>query len=62
MNREDVSREGLTGSKILQPLRLLIPSNNYALAKVESFAQIDIEKINGEMGTRIRGDFVEDCC
>lgn len=43
---KDVSREGLTREKLLQPLYLFKPSNNYAIAKVHKFVHIRIEDLN----------------
>jgi HAD superfamily phosphatase (TIGR01668 family) len=53
-NKNDVSREGLTWDKALQPARLLVSNLNYALVKVSEFTKINIEKINEEMGTNIK--------
>ena len=52
---EDISREGLTLQKLLQPFLLLYPANNKALAKVDDFSSLDIAEINRQFWLEIRG-------
>lgn len=56
---EDISREGLTTEKLLQPLYLLRPKNNQAIAKVQKFTQISIARINELLGTEYRGAILD---
>ncbi len=52
---KDKSREGLTGAKFLQPFRLFHPANTHAIAKVNAFQNISIQKINELLGLDIQG-------
>jgi len=52
---EDINREGLTWPKLLQPVRLLYPANNYACVKVRKFTDIVVQQINELFGIDIRG-------
>ncbi|MBA4336829.1 hypothetical protein C0416_03585 [bacterium] len=52
---QDISREGLTKEKLLQPLYLLKPSNNYAVAKVQKFVHMRIEDLNELLGKEYEG-------
>jgi uncharacterized protein len=52
---EDISREGLTGAKVRQLGRLFRPSQNYAIAKVRRFSEINIQRINELLMTNFKG-------
>ena len=52
---KDISREGLTWAKITQPLRLLRPQNNHAIAKLERFENLDIAQLQEETWKEIKG-------
>lgn len=51
---EDISRERPTIAKFWQPFSLLHPRNNRAIAKVDEFESIDIEKIQKHFGIEIK--------
>jgi len=57
--QEDISREGLTGEKVKQLVRLFVPSLNHAIAKVSSFSIIDISRINELLGTNFKGAILD---
>lgn len=52
---EDISREGLTIQKLLQPFLLLHPAHNTALTKVGDFASLNIAEINRQFWLEIKG-------
>lgn len=51
----DKSREGLTKEKLLQPVYLLRPKNNHAIAKVQKFTQLRIADLNKTLDKDIQG-------
>jgi predicted HAD superfamily phosphohydrolase YqeG len=53
--QNDISREGVTKDKLLQPLRLFIPRHNRTLARVSKFSLINIARINELLGTDFKG-------
>lgn len=53
--KTDQSREGINLTKIGQCFRLLWPANTRTLARLEHFADLDIEKIKRETGVEIKG-------
>lgn len=55
MEQQDISREGVTMDKAWQLGRLFRPKNNHAIAKVEKFANIDIQKLNELLGANFKG-------
>ncbi|MFC1655359.1 HAD-IA family hydrolase [Patescibacteria group bacterium] len=57
--KEDISREGLTSEKLLQPLYLLRPKNNHAIAKVQEFTQIRLQRINELLGKDYKGAILD---
>lgn len=51
----DISREGLTKEKLLHPLRLFRPKNNYAVAKIQKFTHLRIDDLNEILDRNIQG-------
>jgi uncharacterized protein len=60
---EDVSREGVTFSKVAQLGRLFLGENNRAIAKLDRFASLDIGALNEQLDRDIKGVIldVDDC-
>lgn len=53
---KDKSREGPTFQKfVVWPTKLLLPQNNFAIAKFQRFAQVNITAINEALGTDFQG-------
>jgi HAD superfamily phosphatase (TIGR01668 family) len=62
-DQKDNSREGLTVLKLLQLLRLFLPSYTKTLARLDKFKDLDVEKLNKLSGLEIKGILLDtdDC-
>jgi predicted HAD superfamily phosphohydrolase YqeG len=51
----DQSREGVTGDKIAQFFRLMMPRNTKTLARLRRFSDLDLDAIRAATGVTLRG-------